>query len=247
MLPWRLPASMAALLGLAGHFDLPATPDPAHGVGELGVSRELMPVEFSEPGGEPAAASEQLVRKADHARVRPRLRPNPQQPFEQTTLVLVGVDLGEKGRHGGGRAGDSHVTMDQQVTVQTPCGVEGERAPEGQNGLDVADLRQRNVRPGLDGIMEVQDRPMVRFVGQEGLRIRPIRIENGQHVCHARPRVELQVLEAADRQDREVRLILMDTRQTRISRTTDANPQLDGTPVVPTHLPVEAKTKKGST
>jgi hypothetical protein len=47
----------------------------------------------------------------------------------------------------------------------------------------------------------------------------------------------------ADRQDREVRLILMDIRRTRISRTTDANLQLDGTPVVPTHLPVEAKAK----
>jgi hypothetical protein len=46
-----------------------------------------------------------------------------------------------------------------------------------------------------------------------------------------------------DHQDGEVRAILKDTRPTRISRTTDANLQLDGNPAVPTHLLVEAKTQ----
>jgi hypothetical protein len=50
----------------------------------------------------------------------------------------------------------------------------------------------------------------------------------------------------ADHQDGELRVILMDTHQTRISRTTDANLQFGGNPVVPTHLPVDAKTRDRS-
>lgn len=191
------------MLGGQAELNLPSPVEPSHRLGELGPRGKMPGIDLRARSRELSAPRQGLVREPDHAEVRPSPRPDLEQPREDASGWLVRVDLSEQHRHRGGRARDAHVAVDEEMTFATVSRVLGERAPEAQDRVDVLALGQHDVGRGLDGIMEVQGRAVVGIVGPERLRLGPVRIEDGQDVRDRAGAVVVELLEAADREERD--------------------------------------------
>ncbi len=89
------------------------------------------------------------------------------------------------------------------MAVVALVGVVAERAAEAKDRLDMAELRQHDVAAGLDRVVEAQDRAVMRVVGREGLGIRPLGVEDRQHMGDRPRAVGFELLEAADGEERD--------------------------------------------
>ena len=106
---------MGGLPSVQSKLDLPHPIAPAHDLGEVGASHELLRVDAGGRGHEPSLAIEKLVGEGDHPRVRPCLRPRLQQAVSQFILSFVRAGLRQDHQRGRRRAGDSRVAVDKQA------------------------------------------------------------------------------------------------------------------------------------
>src|SRR3712207_9240712 len=65
----------------------------SHGLVEIGAGRELARVQPRESGVEPPLSGQEMIGKADHARIRPGLGADRHEPVEDLIVVLVGIYL----------------------------------------------------------------------------------------------------------------------------------------------------------
>src|SRR5260370_19712765 len=85
--------------------------------------------------------------------------------------------------------------MDEEMTE-----IVAEAAAEGEDRLDVGALRQDDARASLDRVVKMQGRAKMRIERRERGRLRPAWVEDRQDVGDAACAVEVELIEAADRQ-----------------------------------------------
>src|SRR5215212_8246144 len=182
------------------HLHLATAAEIVH---QLHISRHALDLTTIMPAqriDEPPVARKKLVRELDHAGVRPGLRPDLDQTREETVLALLRLCLSHQGQHGSRRAGNSHVTMDQKMSLDPLVTPLRHFTTKAQNGLHMLGLRQDHALHGLDDVVEAQDRPMMRIIGLERLGVRMVRIEDRENMGHGPLPLVRQFRDAADRE-----------------------------------------------
>ena len=101
-------------------------------------------------GAKPAVAAEKLVSERDHPGVRPRLRPDLEQPIDDRVLGFPRMSLRQDHQHRRRRARYSGVAVDQEVTHVARV------AAERQDRVDVGLLRQHHAGARLDRVVKTQ-------------------------------------------------------------------------------------------
>ena len=181
---------------LLGHLGAAAV--AAQLLDELGALGSLDAVVLAERRAEPAAAAEDVVGEADHARVGPGDGADLADAGEDAFLLAQRRVAGEQGRHGGGRARDAGVAVDQEVAevlagpVQLPA--------ELDQLLDMVALGRLPAGPGADDVVEAHGQPVVRIVGGEGTRFGIVGVEDREDVGHLGAAVRIELVQAADGQ-----------------------------------------------
>src|ERR1700722_2089309 len=117
------------------------------------------------------------------------------------------------------------MAMNQEMRFAPGREITLERAPEGQNLLDMAHLRELDARTGLDRVVEMHLDAVMRVVGPESLGLGPIRIENREHMRHGARRVIAELVKAADGEVGEklcrhgsAHIIVVRQREARVSK-----------------------------
>src|SRR3954466_2222391 len=91
------------------------------------------------------------------------------------------------------------MAVHEKVPFTSPS-IASERVPEAKDGLDVMHVRQNEAWSGFDHVMELQRGPMVRVIRPEGVRLRPVRVQDRENVGDASHAVLCKLIKAADGQ-----------------------------------------------
>jgi hypothetical protein len=92
--------------------------------------------------------------------------------------------------------------VDEQMRVAVEGGLGGHACAKFENRLDMLPFREDHVGARFDDVVEMKRRAVVGIISRKSARFGPLRIENREHMGHTAAAVMIQLLKAANREQR---------------------------------------------